>query len=113
MKIVIYKQKDNRPSDTHAVRLGIYWCGYTELCDSCKLRFICLTQYDYDCEVSIDYAIIMNGMEWEFALEQYLHGRILKFEEVAKINERIHGRGWESRNALTWQSGQKLLGEYR
>ncbi len=55
----------------------------------------------------------MNGMEWEFALEQYLHGRILKFEEVAKINERIHGRGWESRNALTWQSGQKLLGEYR
>lgn len=61
-----------------------YTCGNTSLCNSCKVKFECFTQRD----VFIDYDRFRQiNLEWNFALEKYLHGRILNFVEYSKIIE--------------------------
>ena len=66
--------------DSSKVVLHTYKCCNTSLCNSCRLRFRCFTQRDD--ELFINYKDIRkDGLEWNFALEKYMHGRILSLTE--------------------------------
>lgn len=67
----------------------LYGCGPTELCNSCRLRFRCFTERKGEAiEINLDEIMAtdlprVGSLEWNFALEKYLHGRVLTLVETA------------------------------